>query len=239
MTEIAYWYVEADWRVAEQSYRYKGHKRGILLANEDALIDARQPLFWAKAVGDFRNPFIPPDFPTPQLHMPAKGFAPDYFGTGIYNFVSHRLRAAFALPDGIAQYIPIELLSGGPEVRAQEYQWMNLLACYPAIDLQRSSYTMSKDLTYATGEKFEFIDSYERMVIRDDIAPSAELFRVAEDLTTVLASDALAERVLRAGCTGIAFEDPATAYPYGPIHRYRTATGVEEEDMNKILGPMR
>lgn len=239
MTEISHWFVCEDWRVAEQSYRYRGHKRGILLANEEALIDARQPLFWAKAVGDFRNPFIPSDFPMPQLHMPAKGFAPDYFGTGIYKFVSHRVREAFALPDSIAQYIPIELLSGGAEARAQKYHWMNLLACYPAIDLQRSSYTMSDGLTYATGEKLRYINSYERMVIRDDIAPSAELFRVAEDLTTVLASDALAERVMRAGCTGIAFEDPATARNFGPISRYRTATGVEEEDMYKVLGPVR
>lgn len=239
MTEIAYWYVREAWRVAEQSYRYMGHKRGILLANEEALGDALDPLVWAKTAGDFSNPFIPPDFPRPRLYMPPKGFAPDYFGTSIYDFVSRRLRDTLSLPENVAQYIPVELLSGGPEVWAQEYCWMNILACYPAIDLQRSVCKIKERTRFTTGETYRVAGSYERMVIRDDITPGAELFRVAEDLTTVLASDALAERVMRSGCTGIAFEDPATARNFGPISRYRTATGVEEEDMNKILGPVR
>ena len=237
MTGIAFWVVGEDWRVAEQSYRFMGRKNGIWLANEGALADALGPLVWAQAVGDFSNPFISADFPRPQLHMPVTGFAPDYFSIGLYKFVSQRLRDVFALPAGLVQYIPINLTDGGPEVRANNYRWMNLLACRPAIDLQRSIYKVRERTRHPTGETYWHIGAYERMVIRDDIAPSAELFRAAEDLVTVLASDFLAERVMRAVCTGISFEDPATARSLGPISRYRTATGVEEEDMDKVYPP--
>ncbi len=145
-------------------------------------------------------------------------------------FVSCRLRDAIGQPGDVVQYHPIELRSSGRDVRAQDYCLINILACHPAIDMQPASYEMDEGTNCATGEKFRYIDSYKQLVVRDDISPTAELFRVAEDLNTVLASDALAERVMRAGCTGMSFEDPATAHPYGPISRYRTATGVEEED---------
>jgi len=171
--------------------------------------------------------------------MPGRSFAPDFFHIEIAMFVSHKLREALAQLDSVIQYHPIELLDPSAEVRGQDYRWMNILACVPAIDMQASQYTIEEETTYDTGEVFRFIWSYDRMVIRDDIAPAAELFRVSEDFGTVLASDILAERVMRAGCTGAAFEDPLTYRSLGPIHRYRTATGVDEEDMNKVFPPAR
>lgn len=238
MTEIRYWVFGETWRVVEQLGNLIGEPDDVVLVNDMALFSAWNRLGWTTPVSYYGNPVIPADFIRPVLRMPGRSFAPDFFHLGSKMFASHKLREALAQPDSVIQYHPIELLSGSAEVRAQDYRWMNILACVPAIDMQASQYTIEEATTYDTGEVFRFIWSYDRMVIRDDIAPAAELFRVAEDFGTVLASDALAERVMRAGCTGAAFEDPATYRNFGPISRYRTATGIEEEDMNKILPPI-
>ena len=54
-----------------------------------------------------------------------------------------------------------------------------------------------------------------------------------------IATDALAERVLRAGCTGVAFQDPRTARIYQGIKLYRTADGVRERDTRPEANPPR
>ena len=235
MTARQYWIVGTDWRTDDRTNRLIGKKNGLRFSNQEKLLDAIAPYFRARQAGYRGNPIFPPDILKPKLFMPKRNFAPDYLSYGGTVFVSRRLREAMALPDCTVQYIEIELLDGSPKAFAQDYRWMNILACHSAIDLDQSKPVMSGEHVYPTGETFRFIRSYNRIVLRDDIPVSAELFRVAEDLIIVLASDALAERVMRAGCTGIAFEDPTTAHRYGSIHRYRTATGVEEEDMNKIL----
>ena len=235
MTNTQYWVVTQDWRVLDTSLGLLRRKGGIQYVNERQLDHDWLPLVWAKPVGYYGNPVIPANFTRPRLRMPQRGFAPDYFTFGRRGFASHRLREAFAQPDSVVQFYPIELLKGGRDVVAQDYRWMNILACHAAIDLHHSDFVMEEDEVYQTNETFRFIRSYNRMVIRDDIDPSAEIFRVSEDLTTVLASDALAERVTRAGCTGISFEDPTTYVKGGPVHRYRTATGIIEEDMHKIF----
>ena len=92
-------------------------------------------------------------------------------------------------------------------------------------------------LSFHLYEKFAF-----RSSINDATPPSGPACRTwtetASAHTAPLATDALAERVMRAGCTGIAFEDPETFCARGPIHRYRAATGIVEEDMEKILPPI-
>jgi hypothetical protein len=44
----------------------------------------------------------------------------------------------------------------------------------------------------------------------------------------IFVTDALAERVLRAGCTGMEFRDPTLPQHGGRLLRYRTAAGVAE-----------
>lgn len=234
MTNIHHWIVRRDWRTGQRTNRLIGKKNGLRFSNQEKFEIGTTPYFQTMPVGHYGNPVFPSGILKPKLFMPKRNFAPDYLSYGGTNFVSRRLRDVMALPESDVQYIDIELLDGSPKAFANDYRWMNILACHPAIDLQQSIYETDEATRATTGETFRFIWSYNRMVIRDDIDPDAHLFRVAEDLTTVLASDALAERVMRAGCTGIAFEDPAT-YFNGPIHRYRTAAGIEEEDMNKIF----
>ena len=53
-----------------------------------------------------------------------------------------------------------------------------------------------------------------------------------ESTTNILVTDALAERVLRAGCTGMEFVDPENEQ-FGPrMLRYRTADGIAERPVH-------
>lgn len=235
MENHTYWTVRETWRVSEHVSRLLAAAGGLQLVNDRDVFSACSALYRQCPVGFYGNPPFPPDFIQPRLRMPVSGFAPDYFRVGRVTLASRRLREALNQATEAVQYHPVALVAGGPDAWQQDYLWMNIVACHPAIDLERASYEMGEGTVSTTGEKFRHIQFYERMVIRDDIAPSAELFRVAEDFTTVLASDALAERAMRAGCTGIAFEDPATYRNLGPLHRYRIATGVMEEDMNQVF----
>ncbi len=232
-----YWPVGDDWRVWERVSNLLVESGGLKLVNDREVFLACSTLKRQRPVGFYGNPRFPSDFIRPELRMPSSGFAPDYFRVGRVTFASRRLRAALSQSPAAVQYHPVSITGGGEEARSQDYLWMNIIACHKAIDLTRSLYEMGGGTVSTTGEKFQYIQSYERMVFRDDIPPGAELFRVAEDLVTVLASDALAERVMRTGCTGIAFEAPETHRSLGPIHRYRTATGVMVEDMNQVYPP--
>lgn len=232
-----YWVVQYDWRVGEQLNDLLGQEGGVTIANAGAIYYALHPVHWTKPTGYYGNARLPDDFMRPELCMPENGFAPDFLSIGSTRFASRRLRDAFAQSDTVIQYFPIDLLGGGPAVRTQDYRWMNILACQPAIDRERSEYEIGEGTNSRTGETFRYLHHYERMVIRDDIGPGMEIFRVADDLSTMLAADSLAERVMQAGCTGISFEDPETFCTHGTIHRYRTGTGIEEEDLDKIFSP--
>jgi len=221
--------MEADTPTNDQFYDLIAVPGGVELVNEDKLSLAWVHLKWTRLPGDYRNPILPSGFVPPQLRMPEQVGTPDLFQLSRYQFVSKRLRQALAQPDSVIQYWPVHLLAGGPEVQAQDHQWMNILACQPAVDLTRSDCEIKEDYNRHTGARFRFVWSYRQMVLRDDLSPTPEIFRVAEDLTTILATDALANRVQRAGCTGIAFIDPATIGDAAHVRRYRTLTGVREE----------
>jgi hypothetical protein len=237
MTDLRYWIFRETWRVVADLGNLIGTADDVVLVNDMALFTAWDRLGWNNPTGYYGNPLIPADFIRPILRMPSSNFVPDYFILGRTMLASRKLREALAQPDHAIQYHPIELLEASVEARDQDYRWMNILACVPAIDMQESQYTIEEGTRYDTGEVFRFISSYDRMVIRDDISSTAALFRIAEGYGTVLASDALAERVMRARCIGVAFEHPETYRSLGPIHRYRTATGVEKEDMNQVYPP--
>jgi hypothetical protein len=237
MAYSKFWIVREDWRISEQLCDQLVDPDGVRLVNEEGVSIAWTHLKWTRPTGDFRSPVLPVGFERPRLRMPKSDFAPDFFRFGPCLFASQRLRDAFAQPEPAVQYWPVDLLSGGPEARAQKYGWMNILACQPAVDISRSVCTIVEDKNYRTGETFRHIWPYEQMVLRDDLGLTPEVFRVAEDLITILATDALAERVQRAGCTGIAFLDPVTRGDIAYMRRYRTLTGVREEWTGRRADP--
>ena len=57
----------------------------------------------------------------------------------------------------------------------------------------------------------------------------SDLFRADEIPVCLLATNALAERVMKAGCTGVQFDDPITTGEMKGARRTRVATGTIEE----------
>ena len=58
--------------------------------------------------------------------------------------------------------------------------------------------------------------------------PRTEIFRLEESPTYILVTDAVAGRVLRAGCTGMEFSDPANRQGGKRGVHYRTADGIAD-----------
>jgi hypothetical protein len=171
---------------------------------------------------------FPSDFPAPRLAMPESKFAPDYFVYSSRDFVSRRLRKAFAQPDTVIQYLPVDLTLGGNAARAQDYCWMRILARQPAIDVDRSNCRTEEVVHAITGRTMRFLRDIGQLSLLDDLQPLTEIFSAAESVSYVFCTDALAAPVLAAGCNGIEFADPTNLQIGKHIARYRTATGIAE-----------
>jgi hypothetical protein len=170
----------------------------------------------------------PADFPTPQLAMPdSSAFHPDYFSRGIWHFASARLRDALAQPDSVIQFVPVELVAGSAKAHAQDYCFMRVLACQPAMDMQRSDYAWEDGTDHRTGQPRRSVTYLRRFIFAPDFRPHTEVCRVEEIFGMVLVTDAVALRALRAGCTGVEFRDP-TIRSFAETSRIRTITGVAE-----------
>jgi hypothetical protein len=170
---------------------------------------------------------LPPDLPRLRLAMP-QDVAPDYFGYDAFTIVSRRLKDAMAQPEHVLQFIPIELVEGGEQARAREYHLMHILIRQPAIDLERSEGELEDYVNRLTGKPSKRFRFVTRLALRKDLHPLAEIVQVEERLSLLLVSDALAERVLRAGCTGVEFSDPANRQTGKRVERYRTLHGSAE-----------
>jgi hypothetical protein len=206
-------------------YKARNHKLGMHNQKE------RSSALWALKAG-MGHPYppdivLPDDFPPVRLALPEKGFSPDYFGYGGDKFCSRRLREAMDLPEGVVQFMPVDLVAGGAQVRAQEYQLMRVIAHQPAIDLERSVYDEIDGPDEYPGQPRR-ITWVGRYVFLDGLRPATEIFRTDETYAVIFVTDALAERVLRAGCTGMEFCDPTLPQHGDRLLRYRTATGVAE-----------
>ena len=65
------------------------------------------------------------------------------------------------------------------------------------------------------------------IVMRADASPSSDLFYDEFFRARLLCTEALAVRILKAGCTGVKFVDPSRL-EFGVKSRYRTMRGIEE-----------
>ena len=177
------------------------------------------------AIGCLR---LPEGFPLLEMNMPIGDWpAPDFFNINILTFVSARMRSVLRLSGDVVQYLPIKLAAAGPLARAQDYRLLRVLPHQPAIDLSRSKYHVG-GWTEDDGTKKEFIIMVTSLALRADLSTRSELFWADEVPVCLLATDALAERVMKAGCTGVQFDDPATTGVLNGMIRIRTADGVAE-----------
>jgi len=169
---------------------------------------------------------LPDGFRVPVLSLPPLDFEPDLFSMRGVEFVSRRFREALAQPDDVIQYWPVELARASEKARAQEYMHMRVLAWQASMDLERSDYDTIEGRDRLTGETFTTVSMLTRFVPIAGLAPRTEVFRSAEARLTILVVDSVAERVMRAGCTGVVFRDPETCWMDGVAERHRTADGV-------------
>jgi hypothetical protein len=178
---------------------------------------------------------LPPEFPIPIMHFPSSGFAPDYFSFGSVRFCSARLRDALAQPADVIEYTPIDLRCDGAKAIAQEYQRMRILAVQPAMDMQRSLYESEEWVHSTSGETSIWIREIEKLVLQEGFRPQAEIFCIEGRSLAVLAIDALAERVLKAGCTGLEFRHLETPdYTIGHSVMIRTKHGISPRKERRL-----
>jgi hypothetical protein len=178
---------------------------------------------------------LPDWFPAPRLTMPETGFAADYFSFGCFQFCSGRFRKALNQPEHVLQFAPVELLSGGPDVVAQDYRLLRILAHQPALDLERSDCKVKYYPHCRTGEPVRIISQINRYVLLDELQPPAEIFRMDEHPNTILVTDALAQRVLQAGCTGMEFGHIDNPQGLDGIVRKRTVNGMAERRLGSLV----
>lgn len=153
------------------------------------------------------------DAPTPRWRCSAPDFAPDLIFEGEL-FASRALRDALALDDRTVRYLPVDCTECPPAMRAADYRLMNLLAFANPIDRDRTSPRGFTDVTLADGNT-TFVwtappwqpgQPTPCLQWRAGFVSPAPLFRVPGSAMT-LATDELADRVMRAGRDDIAFMD--------------------------------
>jgi hypothetical protein len=168
-------------------------------------------------------------FCPPIVKFPSDGFAPDWFSFDSLDYCSEKLAAALAQPPDVIQLLPMKLICDGEAALAKNYRVIRILAHQPAMDLLRSEYSFSSDKGLDSNTIFFGLGFVEKFVLLPGFKPETEIFRVEENpVIRILATDALAERVLKAKCTGIRFEHIDNPdYSGGEPYTIRTARGVK------------
>ena len=154
--------------------------------------------------------------PAPR-YVSLTSFQPDYVADR-FRIVSPKLFEALDQPKGSIQGWPVDTVWLGDDPPGWSYLWLCYIPSIPAVDLERSDVAVEewdKD-----GVKVPQITSKGALVLRADLQAPCGLFKAAEGGSIMLATDAVAEAVVRAGCVGIEFLDPETAFANGgPVLR--------------------
>lgn len=205
---------------------YKHQETAIL--NVDEFAEHSHLLAKQHGMGNSSFYSFPPDFPPLIWHFPSMdGFLPDLLSSTGRNLCSARLRAAMALPPGVVQWLPLEIRAPDPRVHAMGYRAFRVLAHQPTIDLDRSDVEIEEKVDRHIGGTYRWVRFERRLILRADLQPQTDLFCSDEISTRIYATDALAERVMAAGCLGVQFAHPEYAYFSDDLLFIRTARGVE------------
>jgi hypothetical protein len=173
------------------------------------------------------------DFPVAQLEIKSESFDIDCFTWDGMRYVSEKLRDALDLPENEVQYFEVDSSRSAPLVRSKNYKIMNVCVTDEVSDLDGSDYSEGR----LTPDSPLRRHSVESIAIRPDAVSRYEVFQERNFIAHTLCADDLAMRVLKAGCTGVRFRDPATL-SLTHTQRFRTLRGIEEEgewdSVNKI-----
>jgi hypothetical protein len=151
--------------------------------------------------------------PTPRFACTDPTFAPDLIFEGEL-FASRRLRDAMALDKGVVQWLSVDCTKCPPTMQAADYQLMNLLVFANPMDRERSSPPSFYDVVLPDGDTtfvwtarpYQPGGPVPRVKWHPDFTPPAPIFRVP-GLPWVLATEELADRIMRAGVDDIIFTD--------------------------------
>jgi hypothetical protein len=150
--------------------------------------------------------------PKPVFRFADPAFKLDYFDAGM-PCASSRLRRALGLTEAVISYRDIDLDESPPAVRANEYQAFQLVNFADPVDWNRTTGEVVdvRRADGSTGKQRRLIPPHpvgppNRVYWRDDFVPPAPLFR-ATGTPWMLATDDIADKVMRAGITDLAFLD--------------------------------
>ena len=152
------------------------------------------------------------DMPKPVFRLSDPGFKFDYFDAGM-PCASLRLRRALGLTEDIISYRDIELEGSPAAVRANEYQAFQLINFADPVDWSktRGDSIEVRLADGSIGKQWRLSPPNPgglgtRIYWREGFVPPAPLFR-ATGTPWMLATDALADKVMRAGIVDLAFLD--------------------------------
>ena len=157
---------------------------------------------------------FPEDFPATRLRITRSDIAPDLLGL-CYSLASRRLRDVLAQPDDVVQYLPVDASESRPNVQAQDYRVMRLLRRQTVVDLAASEVEFDEILADDPTQPPRRFPWFTTRIILADASPRYEIFTDTVDVGTWYCTDALAQRVLEQGCTGVDFLLPESDTPGG------------------------
>lgn len=103
---------------------------------------------------------------------------------------------------------------------------MHLMASAPALDIERSGSRVRPFICAKSSQQVRSVGGWRSYVPRDDLRPPVDLFLVEAQPIAMLATDALAERVPAAGCTGVLLVHLPTATVFSSEGLIKTAKGL-------------
>lgn len=148
--------------------------------------------------------------PTPVLEIGQRGFAPDLIWSGLH-FASARLRDALGLGPDAVEYRDVDASGSAAAARAADYKVFRVVHEADPVDLARM-YGHEPDREPDGNPTVAWLLSVSgphatprRTVWREGFVPPAPLFR--DRTGGLIATEALADRVARAGLADVLFQD--------------------------------
>ncbi len=164
-------------------------------------------------IADVFLPIVPADWsklPALKLRITPADFAYDYFIMGL-PLVSARLRTVLALEPDRVRYLDVDCFECSAAVQAMDYKVLHVLTYANPLNRELTGPCRFIDVKTPAGPTFAWVrppinpnDPPPRIAWRADFAAPAPLFQVPNSAWT-LATDELAERVMRAGFSDVAF----------------------------------
>ena len=152
-----------------------------------------------------------------ELVMLREDFGDDYFTWGGCMFVSEKMRNAMALDASVVEFLEVDDSQSAALPRSKNYQMM----------LPRLEDDLSEESRFGRPKSGRAPREASTIAIRPDFEADCDLFYDSFFSDVLFCTDALALRVLEAGCAGMSFVDPL-GHRNGVRPVRRTLTGVEE-----------